>query len=368
MSNSKIGNIEAIMMILTIVISHTILSLSRNLVANMKSAVIINIIYITFIALLIGYFIYKLLKKFPGSDIIDISEFLGGKILKNIIGIIFITYFIFSASILLRNFCEGLKIIYYPQTNIIFIILFFIISISLTNNLSFGTTLRTNLIIIPIVLFSIIFLFVANFKNFTPQRIYPIFGDGISNTFITGFSNIFAFGGISYLYLLPPYLKDPKKFKKITLISIAISGLYLLLCVSTLLFMFNFFVDINEIMPLYSAARNIDLGNFLQRLESLFLLIWIGAFACYLGIVSRFSLDMFKKICNISNAKPLVWILGLLIFSISLIPKDYATSYFLENNIYKYLVLAITFVISLSILILANIKKRKLKKAEDLNE
>ena len=168
MSNSKIGNIEAIMMILTIVISHTILSLSRNLVANMKSAVIINIIYITFIALLIGYFIYKLLKKFPGSDIIDISEFLGGKILKNIIGIIFITYFIFSASILLRNFCEGLKIIYYPQTNIIFIILFFIISISLTNNLSFGTTLRTNLIIIPIVLFSIIFLFVANFKNFTP--------------------------------------------------------------------------------------------------------------------------------------------------------------------------------------------------------
>ena len=62
----------------------------------------------------------------------DIAEYLGGKTLKTFIGIVFIFYFLFSSSILLRNFCECLKIVYYPMTSLIFIILTFIIVICIT--------------------------------------------------------------------------------------------------------------------------------------------------------------------------------------------------------------------------------------------
>ena len=69
------------------------------------------------------------LEIFLGLDIIDISKILGGKFFQKIIGIIFISYFMISASIMLRNFCEGLKIIYYPMTNIVFILLMFVIAV-----------------------------------------------------------------------------------------------------------------------------------------------------------------------------------------------------------------------------------------------
>ena len=77
---------------------------------------------------------------------------------------------------------------------------------------------------------------------------FPIFGEGIYNTFVLGLVNLYSFAGIEYIYFLPPFLKKPENMKKILLISIGISALYLLLSVATLLFIFAFFVSTNENM------------------------------------------------------------------------------------------------------------------------
>ena len=362
MLKSKIGTVEAIMLILIIVVTHTISSLPRELLASTKSATIINLIYVSIIAVFLAYLIFTLFKKFPGLDIIDISEFVGGKIFRNIVGVIFILYFLISSSILLRNFCESLKIIYYPMTDITFIILLFIIALCTANRLDFSATLKTNLLILPLVLASIIFLFFSNMNKFVPQRIFPILGDGVFDTFVFGLGNIASFGGIAYLYFLPPLLKEPEKFKKIAIVSTIVTAIYLILCVSTLLFMFSFFLDSNEITPLYNATRYIEFGTFFQRLESVFLLFWILAFACYLSIASKFAMNIFKKITNIETKKPLIDIFGLLFFSIALIPKNYAISENFETKIYPYLSIAISIFIGISILIIANIYCNKAKK------
>lgn len=186
MNHSKLGSLEAIMLIISVITIHCVLSLPKNLLDLTKSATILNIIYVTFILVAFIYIVCKLLKNFPGMDLIDISEILGSKVLKNVIGTIFIIYFVVSSGFLLRNFCECLKTVNYPSTNIIFIIFLMMIGISTINNLKFNASLKTNLIITPIVLFSIIFLFFANLRHFTPQRIFPILGEGVIETFVTG--------------------------------------------------------------------------------------------------------------------------------------------------------------------------------------
>lgn len=362
MTKSKIGTLEAIMLVLIIVITHTISSLPREILVSAKSATIINLIFVSILAILFSFFLVKLMKNFGGSDIIDISEYLGGKVFKNIVGIIFISYFLVSSSILLRNFCESLKIIYYPMTNIVFILSLFILALCTANRLDFNASLKTNLLIVPLVLASIIFLFFANMNKFVPQRAFPIFGDGLFNTFVLGLGNLSAFGGITFLYFLPPYLKEPEKMKKIALVSIGLSAIYLIFCVATLLFMFSFFINTNEITPLYNATRYIEFGSFFQRLESVFLLIWILAFACYLSITSKFAMGIFKKLTNIETKKPLIDVFGLLILGITLIPENYAISDQFETEIYPYLVLGITFCLGISILLLATLMKKKQKK------
>ena len=363
MNSTKINTVDAIMLVLTIAVAHSILSLPRTLLVTTKSATILNLIYISIIAIFISYFIYYLFKKFPGADLMDVSEFLGGKVLKNIIGIIYLVFFIVSSSLLLRNFCECLKIIYYPMTNIVFIASLFIIAVCIANRFDFSATLKTNTLILPIVLVFTIFLFFANMNKFVPQRIFPILGDGVFQTFGLGLINLSSFAGIGFLYFLPPLLNQPEKMKKVCLISVGISAVYIILCVATLLFMFSFFIDTNEITPLYNATRYIEFGSFFQRLESVFLLFWILTFACYISIVSKFSMRIFQKITNIENKKALIDIFGILILGIAILPKNYSISEKFETTVYPYLVVGIVFVLSLCILILANLsKKKKLKK------
>ena len=359
MHTSKIGTMEAIMILLTIVVTHTILSLPKNLLSITKSATIINIIYVSLLALLLVIFIVRLFKKFPGMDILDISEYLGGSLFKKLLGILFISYFLVSSSILLRNFCECLKIVYFPDTDLLFLILLFIIAICIANRLSFTATLKTNLLVIPIVLASVVFLFLANLRNFTLERMYPLLGEGFFNTFVTGIGNISAFGGIAYLYFLPPLLKKPEQYKKIAITSIIITGIYLLLTIATILFMFSFFITEDEIMPLFSAARYIEFGTFFQRLESIFLLIWISVFCCYLSVVMKFSVLILQKITLLKDTNILLPCIGLTMLAISLFPENYAISKFYEITIYRYLVWGFILFANIAILLFANFKKRK---------
>lgn len=359
MSKSKIGTIEAIMITLTVVIVHSMQSLPKNILTTQKSGSVLNVIYVSIIAIVLAYIIYRLFKKFPGLDIIDISELLGGKVLKTIVGVVFLSHFIISSSVLLRSFCESLKIVYYPMTDILFILVFFVIAVCIANSLDFSASLKANLIILPVALISILLLFFGNMHHFTPEKIFPILGAGVYKTFVLGLSNLTAFGGFLYLYFLPPLLKEPGKFKKVTMISVALTALYLLISVSTLVFIFSYFLDINEITPLYNAARYLHIGVFFQRLESVFLLIWILAFGCYLSVAMKFAMSIFKKLTNISVKKPLIGIWGLLILGISLIPKNYAIASLYESKVYPCLVIGIVFILGMSILILANLFKRR---------
>ena len=61
MNHTKIGTLEAIMLIVCVIIIHTVLSLPKTLLDLTKSATILNIIYVTIIVLIFIYIESKLL-------------------------------------------------------------------------------------------------------------------------------------------------------------------------------------------------------------------------------------------------------------------------------------------------------------------
>ena len=165
MTSIKISTGEAVAFIITIMVAHIVLSLPNDILTKIGSSSLLNVIYVCILGCLFALLIYKLLKNFPGCDILDVCELTFGKTAKNILGVLFIIYLLFTSGILLRNFCECLRTIYYPNTDIFFVIGFFMISVVLSGILSFNGSLKANLIICPIVLMSIAFLFLANIQR-----------------------------------------------------------------------------------------------------------------------------------------------------------------------------------------------------------
>lgn len=279
----------------------------------------------------------------------------------------FLCYFIFTVSTILRNFSETLKIIFFPRTPVQIIMLLLLFAIVIVNRLGFRSIARCNLFFMPIILFSILFIFVANFGNYTIQRLSPLLGNGAIATFFSGLSNLFAFGGISYLYFIPPYLKEQKDFSKIAFSAVGISATFLLMSVTTLLLIFPLVTSSEEILPLYLASRFIEFGRFFQRLDAVFVFIWIISMAAYLSIAFYFATSIFQKMSNLQSSK---WIIGLfasISFGFALLPENLKQISFLENTVYKYIVLVLVIGIGLGTLILANIKYLITQKKKGLN-
>lgn len=356
MKNTRIGKIESIAFILTITVNHAILNVSKTIVTTTSSSSLLNIVYISIIALILSYIIYILLNKFPTFDILDISNFLGGKVLKIIVSILFLAYFIFFSATLLKNFVTCLQIIYYPNTNTFFILLFFLFGAVFVCNLKYDALFRSNLLVIPFVISSIIFLFIGNAGNFTFENIFPLLGKGLNETFLMGLSNLFAFQGLLYMLFLPPHLKDVTELKKISLLSILFSALYLIVSIGIILFMFDTNITDSLLMPLYSAVTYIEFGTFFQRLDSVFILTWIISFVSYLSIVINTCCNIVKKSISIKSTKFASSFIAFLILVITFFSKDYAISTFYAEVVYKY-AFFIMLGISFSILVIALIYK-----------
>ena len=93
MENTKIGNKEAIALLITIAFNQIIIFGVKFIINNTSSASLLNLLYLSIIILIFTSLICFLLNKFPSFDLLDISDYLGGKILKWIVGILFFIYF-----------------------------------------------------------------------------------------------------------------------------------------------------------------------------------------------------------------------------------------------------------------------------------
>lgn len=364
-ANNKIGKIEAIALIVIIMISQIILDLPNTILKSSGNGILLNTIYISIIAVLFCLLICKLYIPFQGKDILEVSEYLGGKFLKNFIGLLYMVFFLIVMSFLLRYFANALKLIYFENISIIFIILFFIVPAAIISQMGLQSISRTNLILIFGILISILVLICSLSKNFSIDNLFPILGYGIKETFIYGSVNICIFSSIGYLYFLPPHLKNLSDFKKISIASTVISAIFLILSSVSLLLLFPFLTQSSETLSLYFSSRLIKYGNFLQRVDAIFIFIWILGILSYLSITFFYILNIFKKLTKVKREQEVSFSLLAIIFAISLIPRNISDIEFIEKYIYKYFALILIFVCSALILLLSYSKSKKEKKEDN---
>lgn len=356
MEIKQISNFQAIALILIIVTNHLILGTPRTLIAETGTGTILNMIYVFILALLLVFIITKLFCNFNGKDIIDISEFLGGKVLKVIVGIVFIIYFLVILSTTVRVIVQDLEIIYFQNISVYVLTLAILASIVFVYKYGSSAVVKCNSIIAPIVGIAILIIAFSNVQDFSLDRLFPILGFGAKETFITGASNIFAYSGLAILYFIMPMLKDSKNFKKVSIVSTILVGILIVGSVSSLVLSFPFIENINEISSLYVESRDISYWQVFQRIDGLFVFSWILALLSYISVVLFIIVVIFRKLTNAKKEFPVVLAFATITYVTTLIPNNIAMIRFLEDIVFKYTNIIVAIFLSLIVLIFANIK------------
>ena len=355
MEKDKIGFGEALCILLIVALSHIILTFPKTILETQGSGSLLNIFYLTIVGFIFLTFFIKLYKNFNGKDILDISDFLGGKIFKFILGLIFIGYLLFIASLLVRNTSESFRTMYLQNTPIPYLIFALLVGAAYVNKLGTATTIKANLIIVPGIFIVLLLIFMASVSNFSAGRLFPIMGYGTKNIFVNGFSNLYMFGGTFFFLFIMPMLKKTEQFSKIAYSATAIYSITTFSTILALLLMFPLSISSGSNVPIYMQIREITLGNFIQRTDALFVIIWFITLLSYLSIIMNFITIIFKKITNIKDTFPISNCFLAILFGISLLYSNLIQVRTFQSKYYRILfliVLSSTFII----LILANLK------------
>ena len=362
MNNAKIGSIEAISIIIIGTITRLLLNYHQVLVEETATAAWIVVILITLISLLFCYLLYKCFKNFNDNDLLDVSEFLLGKPLKIIIGLLYIVYFTLTICGTLSVLGVELKITYFTKSPLAFLIIIFLLDALIVNKLGFKAIAKITTLIVPILLISIVVIFFSVSHKFQFNNLFPVLGNGPDKIIISTLSNLSSFTSLSLLFFLNPFINKKEDFKKIAFLGIIFSAIYLFLSIFLMLLVFPTSLADEGLFLMYLISRSIEYGRFFQRTEAIFTLLWIMSSLSFISVLLFYVSYIFKKITNIKNSKQILYAFIAIIFSIALIPNNLSAFLFLEKSLYRYVFIGLVFGVSFLIMVFANIKKKRMNK------
>ena len=352
----KLNFLEASFLIIVVVITHIILEFPNEIIKSTGSSAVLNIVYVTLLSILFFLFVEKLLKPFKGEDILYVAEYVGGKYLKRLLAVIYIIYFILISSIIIRGFSATLNVVYFPKAPIFLIVISFILTSVIAVLFGSRNVVKANTLLVPIILFTMVIVFVSSFKNFNISRFYPIFGKGVNETFGKGISNIYVFGEMIYIYLIIPHLRNIKDFKKVGVLSIILSALYLICSVVSIMMLLPFVSSGIDALSVYLSTKTIKLGHFMPRSDTMFIFIWIFNFLLYTSVILLYIGKVYRESFELKKKDLVIYISATIIFLLAIIPQNPLQILFFKNTIYKALSIIIVFILSPLILIAGNIK------------
>lgn len=361
--NGTLSSWQAISTLGCVSIIPLILTLPTFACEEFGTGTFLQVVYMTIIMGLFLLLYFKLYSKFKDKDIIDISEMVGGNFLKYVIALLIIGY-LFSVSIFtLSEFNENMRNILFSDAPPAYISLLFIIAVFLGALLGIKGVFRVSALVTPIIILGFVAMLLSLLDNIDIMNFTPVFGNGIEKIFLNGATRFGRYESLAVFSLIAPNLKNLNKTigKTFGLVSF-----FIIISFFLLLGIIPYPTVTENYFPLYEITRLISYGRFIQRVESIFVLIWLVATFIYLTIAVLFIVNILKKVFNIEYYKRLISPVLIIILSISLMLSSYIQVINMRNILFIYITPFLLFIFPLAILIVANVKEKKGRKNENV--
>jgi spore germination protein KB len=248
------------------------------------------------VSILCGYLL--LLHFFPKENLYGIIEVCLGKWLSPVLSIVYVSYFLFIAAFALRDFGELMVATIFEKTPLEFIFITMILVVAYILTLGIEVLGRSAEIFFPyfFLFFSLLGFGILFSGELDIQNLFPVLGDGVKPILKAIFPNLiyFPFSEILAFMMIFPYVSNVGKGRTVGIAAYIVSGIMLayasFLQVVTLGILKN-----RSNFPLLSAAREISLLNFIERIDLLIV------FMMMLGIIVKVSIFFFAGLKGLEH-------------------------------------------------------------------
>lgn len=314
--NKKLEKKQVICMLVNLICIKMIMTYPRIMAEKIANASWLNIIYVALAALLLFFIITKLYKSEYGNPV-EAAEKIGGKWFKRLTGVIFSIMLILNMSYITRAYPEMVKTVLLIETNMSVIVIMYILAIAAGAYFSIESIARIHAIFIPLSAFVLIGFFLLSLPYCRINNLMPILGNGPYSIFGSGLFFVSIFSDLIVLSFLMSDMKTKRDIKNSGYTSIIISAVVSLFIMGTYNLIYPYPISTEFLFPVYQISRLVRVGNFFQRLEAFFQLVWsIGMYlyaSLYICIISKIIVQSF----DLKFHRPLIFPIAIIVWLIS---------------------------------------------------
>ncbi|MGG3915465.1 GerAB/ArcD/ProY family transporter [Rossellomorea vietnamensis] len=274
---------------------------------------------VSFVLLLVYH---KLYWYYPDLLPTEYMQKILGKAAGTVLAFVYLFYFMYDASRVLRDFGEMLLTFAYPETPLFIANALLMLVIIYTVRKGIEVIARSGelLFMLMFILSVVGFILIVSsglidFSNLQPvleQGIAPVLKVVFTQTFYFPFTEVIVFT------MILPYLNNPKKAKITMLCATGLSGINLILTMLINISVLGVGLTARSQFPLLSTVQTIQVADFLERLDVFFMLgLVIGIFfkisvLFYAAVIG--SASLFK----VQSPSRLAYPLGLVVLFMSM--------------------------------------------------
>lgn len=267
--------------------------------------------------------ITRLGMRYPRQTIITYSEEILGKWLGRLGSLMIILFLMILTALAAREFGGVVITAVLLETPLEVTVIVMLLLAAITARNDINTFAYIHNFYIPIILAPVLIIVALSLKNANLLYIQPFLPNSFKESFLGMLTVASLFQGSYILTIIIPAMKKPKSAMKAGWWAMFISGgLYLLIVVATL----SIF-GAEEIKKLYwptlELARTTSLpGNVLQRLDVVFLSVWV--IAVFTTVYASYFLTIYllKQFLRLQDHKMLVYFVFPFIFILAMLPQN----------------------------------------------
>jgi|GEM_PF-595501 len=255
---------------------------------------------------------WALHKRFPDDTPIEYSERLVGKTAGKIIGVLFIFFYWHGSGSLLREYGEFVSGTFLMETPTEVIMGGMLIIAAYAVRGGIEVLGRCAQIMVPVVVVLFMTLILLVSRNLDPYKLLPMLEFGILPSLKGSIVPQSWFSEIIAAAFLLPSLTDRSKGLRWGVITLLFVAVILSLTNLTVLMLFGELAG-RLVYPVMSAARYIEIADFLEHLEAIVMAIWV--FGTFIKIVVFYFLlvQCTARVIGLSDWRQIVLPVGLLI-------------------------------------------------------
>jgi spore germination protein KB len=313
--NEKISSRQFKLLVILYSVGTTILVIPAGLAADAKQDAWLASIIGTIVGTCITIFYVRLGRQMGGYNWIDYSKIVLGKWLGNLLNILFVFFCFIGASTLLFYVGNFMNTQLMPETPIQFINVLFALVVVMGVKLGLEVLARAAEVLFPYIILIFLFLLVFISPEIDINKLQPVFEAGIKPLTHAALSMIATatFTLIVFFMIYPTQIDNRERAERGFIKASFVAGTFMigitLMCISVL----GPSTTERLLYPGYSLAKKINVGHFVERVESSVAAFWVISIYFKLSLYFYGFVAGLAQLFQLSHYRSIVLPCGMLV-------------------------------------------------------